>query len=111
MFPPAPSILSKIVPPGGDILEGKFVPGGTNIGICIKGVQRNKGVFGEDADIFRPERWLEAQGERLSRMDKTADLVFGWGRYQCLGRNVALIELRKVFVEVRSYVWSPLIDY
>jgi hypothetical protein len=35
-------------------------------------------------------------------MEKTNDLVFAHGRYQCLGKNVAMIELRKVFVEVRK---------
>jgi hypothetical protein len=35
-------------------------------------------------------------------MEKTNDLVFAHGRYQYLGKNVAMIELRKVFVEVRK---------
>ncbi|KAI9769905.1 MAG: hypothetical protein M1839_003306 [Geoglossum umbratile] len=102
IWPPVPDILSKTAPAGGDVLGGKFVPGGTNIGVCSWGVQRNKSVFGQDADMYRPERWLEASGEQLVRMEKTNDLVFGHGRYQCLGRNIAMIELRKVLVEVRN---------
>jgi cytochrome P450 len=51
--------------------------------------------------MFRPERWLEASGDQLQRMDKTVDLVFGYGRYQCLGKNIAMIEMRKTFTEVR----------
>jgi hypothetical protein len=90
------------VPRGGDIFDGKFVPGGTNIGACVWSIQRVKSVFGENADMYRPERWLEASGDQLQRTEKTNDLVFAHGRYQCLGKNVAMIELRKVFVEVRK---------
>jgi hypothetical protein len=32
------------------------------------------------------------------------DLVFGSGKYGCLGKNIARIELNKVFVEVRDFV-------
>jgi cytochrome P450 len=103
MHPPAPQLLSKEVPPSGDVLDGKFVPAGTYVGICARGVQRNKSIFGEDVEVYRPERWIEASGERLQRMEKTADLVFGHGRYHCLGSNVAMIEIRKVFTEVRFY--------
>jgi cytochrome P450 len=117
IWPPVPSTFSKTVPPDGDTLAGTFVPGGTNIGISMLGVQRNKSVFGKDVDMFRPERWLEASGEQLQRMEKTNDLVFGSGRYQCLGKNIAMIELRKVFVEVRRRgpqqvaFWRPLADW
>ncbi|KAI9783555.1 MAG: hypothetical protein M1839_003725 [Geoglossum umbratile] len=100
IWPPAPSTFSKTVPPDGDTLAGTFVPGGTKIGVSMWGVQRNKSVFGKDVDMFRPERWLEASGGQLQRMEKTNDLVFGSGRYQCLGRSIAMIELRKVFVEL-----------
>ena len=33
-------------------------------------------------------------------MERNNDLVFGHGRYQCLGKSVATIELNKVFVEL-----------
>ncbi|KAI9763730.1 MAG: hypothetical protein M1840_009127 [Geoglossum simile] len=74
------------VPPGGDVPDGKFVPGGTSIGVYARGIQRSKSLFGDDADMFRPERWIEASGEPLQWVDKMVDLVFGHRRYQCLGR-------------------------
>ena len=33
-------------------------------------------------------------------MERNNDLVFGYGKYQCLGKPVALLELNKVFVEL-----------
>jgi cytochrome P450 len=100
MHPPIPALLPKKVPPEGDTIHGVFVPGGTGIGYCAFGIQRNKSVFGEDAHFLRPERWLEASGAELQRMERTADLVFGSGKFQCLGKNVAMVELRKFFFEV-----------
>ena len=61
---------------------------------------RDKKAWGLDAEIFRPERWLEESPEKLKEMEATLELVFGYGRYQCLGRNLALMELNKIFVEV-----------
>jgi cytochrome P450 len=108
IWPPVTGLLSKTAPSQGDEVEidGKkmFIPGGTDIGYCAWGVHRNKEIFGHDADVFRPERWLVAEGDGLARMQKTADLVFGYGKYQCLGRPIAMMELNKVFVEVSEAI-------
>lgn len=69
---------------------------------CAWGVHRNTRIFGHDADVFRPDRWLEAQGEQLQSMERNNDLIFGHGRFTCLGKTVAFMELNKVFVEVRT---------
>lgn len=100
MFPPVAGLMAKEVPEGGDTFKGVFLPGGTRIGYCAWGVVRHPEVWGEDAHEFRPERWIEASPEKLREMDGTVELVFGYGRWQCLGRNVAFMELNKVFVEV-----------
>ncbi|KAB5554850.1 pisatin demethylase [Coniochaeta sp. 2T2.1] len=100
IFPPITGLMSKQVPPQGDTFKGIWLPGGTKIGNCTWGVLRRKDVWGEDSDTFRPERWLEAEGERLREMESVVELVFGFGKYQCLGRNIAFLELNKVFVEL-----------
>ena len=100
MWPPVLGLMSKLVPPGGDELDGTFVPGGTNIGYCAWGLHRNKGTFGADADVFSPVRWIEASDARLAEMNRTLDLVFGWGKYACLGRPIAWMEMRKAIAEL-----------
>ncbi|KAK6211331.1 putative cytochrome P450 [Colletotrichum tabaci] len=88
----------KAVPPGGDTITGIWVPGGTAIGHCHYGMMRNKKIFGEDVDIFRPERYLdEPNGEEMQR---TVELVFGTGRWMCVGKQVALMGLNKIFWEL-----------
>ena len=101
MWPPATGLLSKKTPPEGDTINGVFVPGGIDIGQCAWGVQRSKQIYGVDSMVFRPERWLEASGERLEKMEKTVGLVWGYGKYMCLGKNIAFLKLNKCIFEVR----------
>lgn len=61
----------------------------------------NTEVFGADAEVFRPERFLECDDKQRAYMLKTVDLIFGHGRWLCLGKPLAVIELNKIFVEVR----------
>jgi cytochrome P450 len=61
---------------------------------------RNTTIYGSDAALFRPSRWIEASSKQLAIMEKQADLTFGHGRFSCLGRPVAQMELNKVFVEI-----------
>lgn len=102
IHPPVAGLMSTVVPKGGDVIHGIAVPEGTEIGSSAFGVQYSKDVYGVDAEQFRPERWLEAKGQRLKDMTSTWELIFKYGKWQCLGRTVALIELNKVFVEVGS---------
>ncbi|KAM7204746.1 Pisatin demethylase [Naviculisporaceae sp. PSN 640] len=98
--PPAALLLPKVVPPKGDTFDGKFVPGGTKIGVDFWSMCRRPEIFGDDADVFRPERWVEASPEERDKLERTTELIFGWGRYSCLGKNMAWIEMEKVFVEL-----------
>ncbi|KAH7139474.1 cytochrome P450 [Dendryphion nanum] len=99
IYPPFTGLVMKQVPKGGDTIEGKFVPEGTRIGHSTWAVQRDP-IYGEDGEVFRPERWTEASEERHLRMEQTLELIFGYGRWGCLGKSVAYIELNKIFVEL-----------
>ncbi|KAK6223056.1 cytochrome P450 [Colletotrichum tabaci] len=102
IFPPVVGQMSKEVSNrgAGDTFKGVHLPEGTRIGYCAWGIFRRSDVWGADSHFFRPERWIEADAEKLRVMESTLELVFGHGRWHCLGRNVALMELNKVFVEV-----------
>ncbi|KAI2602118.1 cytochrome P450 [Hypoxylon sp. NC1633] len=99
IHPPITGLLTKIVNPGGETIKGRFIPGGTGIGHCGWGIQRHP-VFGNDVDVFRPERWIEASDTRRREMERTMELVFGTGRWGCLGKAIVLVELDKIFVEL-----------
>ncbi|EXJ66480.1 uncharacterized protein A1O5_10632 [Cladophialophora psammophila CBS 110553] len=101
IHPPFSGQLMKEVPPEGiTYTDGRFIPGGTYIGHNTWSAMRDKSIFGDDADMFRPERFIEASPEARANMRSTVDLVFGYGRWQCMGRPISMMELHKVFVEL-----------
>ncbi|ROW00664.1 hypothetical protein VSDG_03220 [Cytospora chrysosperma] len=121
LYPPAvaPSKLSPKTPRNksaaiNHTVCGFHVPEGTQIGANVPGILRSEAIFGSDAQCFRPERWLEAVGlegqERLSRMKSTLDIVFGAGKYQCLGATISWTEMRKLFVELMRRFDFALVD-
>lgn len=100
MWPPVSGLGFKRVPPGGEHINGYFVPGGTEIGQAFLAVGRSKRIWGADADIFRPERWLCASPDDLKRMNHAVDTHFGGGKFSCLGKPIAMMELNKTVYEV-----------
>ena len=109
VHPPVGAQVPKCVPDGGDtvVIDGKevFLPGGTNISAAVWPLHLRKDVFGQDADLFRPERWiLETDKAKLAAMNQIHDLTFGYGKYQCLGKPVATMEINKTIFEVSAYL-------
>ncbi|KAK0248246.1 hypothetical protein LTR91_017356 [Friedmanniomyces endolithicus] len=108
IYPPVTGLMAKMVPEGGAMIDvdgvEKFAPGRTQIGWNSWGMMHDPVVFGADAEIYRPERWLvrdesEKESGRVARMNETVTLCFGYGRFGCLGRGVATMELNKAVVE------------
>lgn len=77
--------LERVVPPEGAHLCGYDLPEGTIVGALAPLINRNKEVFGDDVEEFRPERWLEADPERLKLMERTYMTV------SSLAHRVALV--------------------
>ena len=69
---------------------------------------RNPNLFGNDTDIFRPERWVDIDPAKRRFMSDTVELVFGYGRWGCSGKPVALMELNKIFIQV-CYIGSTVL--
>jgi len=100
LHPPFVGLVSKLAPPAGETFKDVFYPPGTEVGFCWRRMCRRKDIFGEDAEFFRPERWLEGSQEQRARLRQCVDVVFGSGRFACLGRLVAMMELGKGLAEV-----------
>ena len=77
--------MPRLVPAGGTTISGFYIPAGYRVGMNAAVVQYDKNVFGEDADTFNPDRWIEGDAVR---MEKTM-LQFGAGTHTCIGKNVS----------------------
>lgn len=99
IWPPITGIMPRISDTDSTIC-GVRIPAGTNIGWSARAVLRNKDVFGEDSELYWPDRWIGVSAEKARVMENTVELVFGQGKWGCLGKPISLLELNKVFVEV-----------
>ncbi|KAF3910503.1 hypothetical protein AA313_de0207826 [Arthrobotrys entomopaga] len=82
--------LPRVVPSGngGRQLGPYFLPTGTEVSTPIFTIQRDSELFPEPFS-FKPERWLNATDDM-----KAALLGFGGSSRPCIGRNLAMMEIR-----------------
>lgn len=78
--------LPRVVPEGGAEICGRYFAGGYGVIMNYNAVNFDKATFGEDCEVFRPERWL--QKEDRDRMER-AMLNFGYGTRVCIGKHVS----------------------
>ncbi|KAJ5689557.1 hypothetical protein N7462_003949 [Penicillium macrosclerotiorum] len=104
VWPPVANIFPRDIPTGGDTVvvngESVYLPEGVCIGYSAYAMHHSEDIYGNDAKVFRPERWLEADPAKMAEMVRTNNLIFGHGKFQCLGKPVAQIELGKIVFEL-----------
>jgi cytochrome P450 len=84
--------LPRVTPKGGVTILGRHFPEGVTLSVNPWVIHRRPDLFGSDADVFRPERWMDA--DRAREMDKYM-LTFGAGYNQCPGKHLAHLEVSK----------------
>lgn len=94
MQPPVPGGLQRLVPKGGMVLDGLFVPEGTTVSVSAYVVQHDPANWAPYPDKFRPERWIDSDKEIAA--NKNAFLPFSYGPRSCPGKALALMETRLV---------------
>ncbi|PSR81488.1 cytochrome P450 [Coniella lustricola] len=80
--------LPRVVPAGGANLAGHFIPGGCIVAAQNYSVHRDQDVFPEP-EKFNPWRWENPSKEMMS-----AYMPFAIGPRNCIGLNLAKMELR-----------------
>lgn len=106
--PSGPSLWPRLVPKGGYHLNGLYVPEGTVVCTNSWVINRNKDFYGEDADVFNPERWLVS--EERSKVMENYSFTWGYGARVCLGKNIALMELYKAICQLFLHFTPELVD-
>ncbi len=90
--------LSRVVPPGGALIDGVLFPGGTVVSVPIYAQHLSAENFGAEPSAFNPARWLpsaESSSENL-KADRGALLTFGAGPFNCVGQRLAYKQTRLV---------------
>lgn len=67
LHPSVGMTLPLHVPAGGAVIAGEWLPEGTRVGVNAAVTQRDKSIFGEDADAFVSERWFRPDAARMER--------------------------------------------
>lgn len=95
--------LERITPAGGVQICDVVLPAGTNVGCNAWALHLDQELWGEDADRWRPERWIEASDAKKAEM-KNSMFAFGAGSRTCIGKNVSYLEMYKLVPAVlRSF--------
>lgn len=103
--PPSMGLMGKISDQD-DVVCGIKVPAKTQVAWAALAVMKDRAVFGENADVFEPRRWIDAEPAQLKEMEATYGLVFAGGtRWECLGRRLAYVELGKALFEVSNHLF------
>lgn len=99
--------LSRISPPGGVTICGRFFKAGTILSVNPWAIHRMTSLFGEDASRFNPRRWLDP--DRALKMS-SAMIAFGAGYNQCPGRYLAHLEVSKTTATLMRDYDIDLVD-
>ncbi|KAH9448641.1 hypothetical protein MJO28_015099 [Puccinia striiformis f. sp. tritici] len=83
-----------------DVLpSGVFVPAGTDCRFFIREFQRNPAVWGQDAEEFDPDRWIDSR-KVLQIKDPLCFQPFSAGPRICLGQQFALTEASIMIIRI-----------
>ncbi|KAJ6028635.1 hypothetical protein N7540_004211 [Penicillium herquei] len=94
--PVVPSGLQRMTPPEGLQIGEIYIPGDVMVQMPMHAMFRDERVF-ENPDEFIPERW----STRPELIKEPASYIpFGGGPYACVGKQLALMEIRRVTAEI-----------
>ncbi|KAK9784239.1 hypothetical protein SCARD494_13023 [Seiridium cardinale] len=95
IYPPVPIGLPRIVPKGGSIISGKFVPEGTTVSVAQYAAYRSETHF-SDPDSFLPDRWLNVDNPAYAKDERQVVQAFSYGPRNCIGKHLAYAEARLI---------------
>jgi cytochrome P450 len=96
MYPPVGTFLSRVTPPEGCFIAGRFIPGNTSVSVSQRGVNRSASNFLRPNE-FAPQRWTgdaEFWDDKLKVVQS-----FSVGPRNCIGRNLAFFEMKLVLAK------------
>ncbi|KAM3509232.1 hypothetical protein MY11210_006415 [Beauveria gryllotalpidicola] len=97
VYPPVPETTPRHSP--GALINGDYIPKGTRLSVYQWATYRNPNNFA-DPDLYRPQRWLPTThplyDDRYKNDNKDVFKPFSFGARDCIGKNLAMNELRLI---------------
>ncbi|CAI0650064.1 unnamed protein product [Colletotrichum noveboracense] len=97
MYPPVPIGLPRVVPAGGATICDEFIPEGTTVSVYQWAMYYSEKNF-VDPKSYHPERWLGDPA--FAKDNKDAFQPFHLGPRNCIGRNLAYVEMRIILARM-----------
>jgi len=108
LYPPVPFQMKQC---GGTetLPDGTYLPKLSIVVWCLWAMNRSKQTWGEDAESFRPERWL--RDGKLVTKSPSEYPVFNGGPRTCLGKKMAeAVAVQVVATMVWRFDFAPTDD-
>ncbi|CAM0950251.1 unnamed protein product [Alopecurus aequalis] len=99
LFPPV-QFDSKFCAAADVLPDGSYVEGGSRVMYHPYAMGRMPSIWGADCETFRPERWLTGPGRSFAPVSLYKYPVFQAGLRVCLGKELAITEIKVVSVAV-----------
>ncbi|KAI0053486.1 cytochrome P450 [Auriscalpium vulgare] len=91
----------------GDTVSTLYVPRNTSIFVNIYGMNRDANIWGPDADVWKPERWLAPLPESVlaARIPGVYSntLTFSGGGRACIGFKFSQLEMKVALAELLTH--------
>jgi len=106
LCPPVALGMPRVVPPDGAEISGHWLPGGTFVSASGFSSNRSSLNFPNSPNAFDPSRWLSdsstSKGAHLSTSSSSSSAFnpFSLGPRNCLGRNLAYLEMRLILAHL-----------
>ena len=117
--------LPRVVPEGGLHVSGKFFPEGTVLSVPSYTIHRDREIWGDDVEVFRPERRFEQDQSGIQKTfnpfsygPRSVELcnhplwqmnlteLIGVNDRACVGKNLANMELQVFIATIfRRYIF------
>ncbi|KAH8658755.1 high nitrogen upregulated cytochrome P450 monooxygenase-like protein 2 [Tricladium varicosporioides] len=99
LYNPAPSGIQAYTPPQGLEVAGMNIPGNVEVRVPHFTLLTDERYFPQ-GQRFIPERWTGEMPTLLSENSRKAYIPFGYGAHSCVGKQLALNEMRIVLARI-----------
>ncbi|KAI9777766.1 MAG: hypothetical protein M1839_008561 [Geoglossum umbratile] len=106
LIPPVSRGGERVTPPGGFTIASRWVPGGVVVRVPCYTISRDARYF-ERPSEFIPHRWT-TKGYMVK--DSAAYFPFSIGTYDCVGKQLALMEVREAVARLVTSFDMELAD-